>query len=68
MEKNDILTSYRLTSLEEPTDEQLQALMKEVGEAGRESSRHAKAEIERRFQEVRDEVQRYFEQQRNTKE
>lgn len=68
MEKNDILTSYRLTSLEEPTDEQLQALMKEVGEAGRESSRRAKAEIERRFQEVRDEVQRYFEQQRNTKE
>lgn len=35
------LNTYRLTSLEDPTDEQLYALMEQVGVAARESSRRA---------------------------
>lgn len=37
------LRSYRLSSLEEPTDEMLHAIMEKVAEAARESS--AKAEV-----------------------
>ena len=33
------LRSYRLTSMEEPTDEMLQAIMEQVAESARESSR-----------------------------
>lgn len=41
------LNSYRLTSLEEPTDEMLSAIMKEVAEDVRRSSK----EVERRLME-----------------
>lgn len=44
--------SYRLSSMEEPTDEQLQALMRQVGEAARESSRQAQQVMDRKLQEV----------------
>ena len=40
---------YRLTSMEEPTDEMLQALMEDVAKAARESSARAEAEKQRRF-------------------
>ena len=43
---------YRLTSMEEPTDEMLQALMEDVAKAARESSARAEAEKQRRFSEV----------------
>jgi len=43
---------YRLTSMEEPTDEMLQALMEDVAKAARESSTRAEAEKQRRFSEV----------------
>ena len=43
---------YRLTSMEEPTDEMLQALMEDVAKAARESSAKAEAEKQRRFSEV----------------
>ena len=43
---------YRLTSMEEPTDEMLQALMEDVVKAARESSARAEAEQQRRFSEV----------------
>ena len=43
---------YRLTSMEEPTDEMLQALMEDVAMAARESTAKAKAEKQRRFSEV----------------
>ena len=43
---------YRLTSMEEPTDEMLQALMEDVVKAARESSARAEAEKQRRFSEV----------------
>jgi len=46
------LKSYRLNSMEEPTDEQLEALMAQVGEDARESSRRAQAELERRMAEL----------------
>jgi polyhydroxyalkanoate synthesis regulator phasin len=43
---------YRLTSMEEPTDEMLHALMEDVAKAARESSARAEAEKQRRFSEV----------------
>lgn len=43
---------YRLTSMEEPTDEMPQALMEDVAKAARESSARAEAEKQRRFSEV----------------
>ncbi|MCS2442071.1 hypothetical protein NXX09_16765 [Bacteroides uniformis] len=39
------LNTYRLSSLEDPTDEQLHALMEQVAVAARESSRKAKKRI-----------------------
>ena len=53
------LNTYRLTSLEEPTEEQLHALMEQVAIAARESSRRAKIEMERRMQEVREKLKAY---------
>ena len=50
------LNTYRLSSLEDPTDEQLHALMEQVAVAARESSRKAKRELERRMQEVREKL------------
>lgn len=49
----DELKSYRLNSLEEPSEEQLSALMEQVGEAARESSRRAQNELKRRMAELR---------------
>ena len=43
------LNTYRLSSLEDPTDEQLHALMEQV----------AKRELERRMQEVREKLKAY---------
>ncbi len=48
----EIHKQYRLTSLEEPTDEMLQALMEEVAEEARKSSARAEAEKRRRLTEV----------------
>lgn len=50
------LQSYRLSSLEEPTDEMLQAIMEQVAESARQSSAHAKAEIRRRFDLIRNQA------------
>lgn len=49
----DELKSYRLTSLEDPTDEQLAALMEQVGEDARASTRRVKAELQRRMEELK---------------
>lgn len=49
----DELKSYRLTSMEEPSEEQLAALMEQVGEDARESARRAQAELKRRMSELR---------------
>lgn len=43
------INTYRLNSLEEPTDEQLCAIMEQVAIAGRESAHRAKLELERRM-------------------
>lgn len=43
------LHSYRLSSLEDPTDEMLEALMEQVGEAARQSSAAANEVIRQRI-------------------
>ena len=52
----EIHKKYRLTSMEEPTDEMLQDLMEDVAKAARESTAKAEAEKQRRLQIVADEV------------
>lgn len=39
----EVLRSYRLTSMEEPTDEMLYAIMEKVAESARDSTRRAEA-------------------------
>lgn len=39
----EVLRSYRLTSMEEPTDEMLHAIMEKVAESARDSTRRAEA-------------------------
>ena len=48
----EVHKKYRLNSMEEPTDEMLQALMEDVVKAARESSAKAEAEKQRRISEV----------------
>ena len=48
----EVQKKYRLTSMEEPTDEMLQALMEDVAKAARESTAKAEAEKQRRFSEI----------------
>lgn len=47
------LQSYRLTSLQEPTDEMLHAIMEQVAESARRSTAKFKAELHRRFELIR---------------
>ena len=49
--KNPGLKDYRLNSMEEPTDEQLHALMEKVAEDARRQSANAKKVLERMMQE-----------------
>jgi len=48
----EVNKKYRLTSIEEPTDEMLQELMEDVAKAARESSANAEAELHRRMSET----------------
>lgn len=50
---------YRLTSMEEPTDEMLQELMEDVATAARESSANAETEKRRRLQAVAKEIEEW---------
>ena len=52
------LHSYRLSSLEEPTDEMLQAIMQGVAEAAVVSTHNAKEELNRRFNELKIKIAR----------
>lgn len=52
----DELKSYRLTSMEDPTDEQLSALMAGVAEDARKSTRRAKEELRRRMEETQAQI------------
>jgi len=47
------LTSYRLSSLQEPTDEMLHAIMEQVAESARRSTAKFQAELHRRFELIR---------------
>ena len=53
------IDTYKLTSMEEPTDEVLQALMEKVAQAARESNAKAEAEKRRRLQTVADEIKEW---------
>jgi polyhydroxyalkanoate synthesis regulator phasin len=59
----EIHKKYRLTSMEEPTDEMLQELMEDVAQAARESSAKAEAEKQRRLQIVADEIEAWRSQE-----
>ena len=47
------LTSYRLSSLQEPTDDMLHAIMEQVAEPARRSTVKFQAELHRRFEQIR---------------
>lgn len=47
------LHSYRLSSMEEPTDEMLHAIMEQVAESARRSSEKADAYIKEQFERIR---------------
>mgnify|MGYP003308452103 CR=1 FL=1 len=47
------LQSYRLSSMEEPTDEMLHAIMEQVAESARQSSENVRNEIYRRLQQIK---------------
>jgi len=47
---------YRLTSIEEPTDEMLQALMEDVAEEAKKSKAKAEVEKKRRLKAAADEI------------
>lgn len=50
------LREYRLNSQEEPTDEMLHEIMRQVAEDARQSSRNAKLALEKRFQELQSRI------------
>lgn len=52
----DTMKSFRLSSLDDPTDEQLQAIMEQVAEEARENSLRVAEEQKRRLQKLADEV------------
>lgn len=52
----EIHKQYRLTSLEEPTDEMLQALMEDVAAEARKSMARAEAEHRRRMKAVAEDI------------
>ena len=53
------LCSYRLNSMEEPTDEMLEAIMLGVQEHACQSTIKAEAELARRFDEAKKQIQEY---------
>lgn len=52
------LRAYRLNSVEEPTDEMLEAIMQGVQEAACQSTLRAKAELDKRFDAAKAEIAR----------
>ena len=54
----EVLHSYSLTSLEEPSDEMLTALMEKVGEAARESSRRVREQSRQMLCETFERIKR----------
>ena len=47
------LTSYRLSSIEDPTDDMLYAIMEQVAESAKQSTAKFQAELHRRFELIR---------------
>ena len=57
VDKMDI-TTYRLTSMEEPTDAMLHELMRQVAESARQSSANANKVLETKMQETIAQIKR----------
>lgn len=53
------LRSYRLTSMEEPTDEMLEAIMKGVEEQAKRTTQNAQKELDRRFEELKRQIEEF---------
>ncbi|MCQ2215188.1 MAG: hypothetical protein MJZ31_04615 [Bacteroidales bacterium] len=51
------LQSYRLNSMEEPTDDMLEAIMLGVQEAARQSTIRVKEELSRRMEELKRQIE-----------
>ena len=47
------LTPYRLSSLQDPTDDMLYAIMEQIAESARRSTAQFQAELYRRFELIR---------------
>ena len=47
------LTSYRLSSIEDPTDDMLYAIMEQVAESAKRSTAKFQVELHRRFELIR---------------
>ena len=47
------LTSYRLSSIEDPTDDMLYAIMEQIAESAKRSTAKFQAELHRRFELIR---------------
>lgn len=47
------LRSFRLSSLDDPTDEMLNAIMEQVAESARQSSAKVREEIYRRLEQIK---------------
>lgn len=52
------IRNYRLTSMEEPTDEMLHELMRQVAESARQSTINANKVLQEKFEETREQIRR----------
>ena len=60
------LRSYRLNSMEDPTDEMLEAIMQGVKESARRSTANARAEFARRVEAMKRDIVRLKAESRET--
>lgn len=52
------IRNYRLTSMEEPTDEMLHELMRQVAESAHQSTINANKVLQEKFEETREQIRR----------
>lgn len=52
------IRNYRLTSMEEPTDEMLHELMRQVAESARQSTINANKVLQNKFEETKELIRR----------
>lgn len=59
------IRNYRLTSMEEPTDEMQHELMRQVAESARQSTINANKVLQDKFEETREQIRRRREELKN---